>query len=99
MEPMCQNMILVLSAIPFLVSTGVEMAQSSDVRTDQGSKGSRIMPGPGAPSGNMAGGPPPLTPADSRGIRTTCLPCRRPMVDSRLPRRQAKGSAGKRRKG
>ncbi len=55
--------ILLLAIIPaFLGSAGLAMAQSSEVRTDQGPKGSNITPGPGRPPGSTPGGATPTNP-------------------------------------
>lgn len=55
--------ILLLAIIPALLgAAGLAMAQSSEVRTDQGPKGSNITPGPGRPPGSTPGGATPTNP-------------------------------------
>lgn len=51
---------IALSAL--LDAAGPAMAQPSEVRTDQGPKGSRITPGPGTPPGVLPGGATPTNP-------------------------------------
>lgn len=51
-----QRMLLFASISALLGAAGLAVAQPSEVRTDQGPKGSNITPGPGRPPGNTPGG-------------------------------------------
>ena len=55
--------ILLLAIIPALLgASGLAMAQSSEVRTDEGPKGSNFTPEPGRPPGSTPGGATPTNP-------------------------------------